>query len=740
MKSRPLHLAVLLLPLFLVAPASSQTSNAAEPARTAPGIRAVVVGISRYPKLPGGQQLQFADRDASFFAELLQTTGVPRERVRVLIGAEATTAAIKSAIGNWLAQAVESDTVILFFSGHGFFEDQFGEAYLLGADSDSKDPYSTALSVSDIEQALKKRVRAGKVLVIADAMRRDFFDPDSNPQAAASFTRAFSDLAAARNGSVAILANSPGEYSREGQRWGGHGAFTRHLVDLAYSGVCKNAEDWFNRISPLLSQDSSGRQHVWKSGGPLERIEFPSLPNSRGQLASATRQDLPSSNTTTAPSEKPDSPVKSRTTRAAPNTRRPKREAQPSKPVDSPVPAERRDGEVSSPAARNTETPPSSSVSDRNSAADAAAPRTTSSGRGTNSKAQTKEPPADTARSTAPPPNPPSAAVSSPEPAPVSARSDLPSSATLPTEPSRPARASSTPPAVSSVSEAPARTQPAPPAIAVPESTTSSAAAPSPLIFKVEEAIAANRLVDPPGSSAWDLYQRLTVDPGSAAEVSRLRPKLSEALVKAGRDAVVADVRSDNIADRVDDFKRAGRMLSRARQIGATGDIAALEKLSAAEALIALQFYDEAEQALAQLQNAKIAAIDNALGLTYLGRLENVRAERAFKRSIEMDPKYAAPHYNLALLYRAGQNESAMSELSQAAELDPSNAAILETLGDEYFARQKWSESAESFRKAIQIKPNDDNLHTKLGHALFSAGLTEEANREYKRAAELRKK
>src|SRR2546425_2947866 len=111
---------------------------------------AVVIGISKYQKLPGGQQLQFADRDATLFAETVEKKGVSPQNVRLLTSAEATTAAVKSAIGNWLARsASESDTVLIFFSGHGMVEREFGEAYLLGYDSDPKDPYATALSVTE---------------------------------------------------------------------------------------------------------------------------------------------------------------------------------------------------------------------------------------------------------------------------------------------------------------------------------------------------------------------------------------------------------------------------------------------------------------------------------------------------------------------------------------------------------------------------------------------------------------
>ena len=219
-----------------------------------------------------------------------------------------------------------------------------------------------------------------------------------------------------------------------------------------------------------------------------------------------------------------------------------------------------------------------------------------------------------------------------------------------------------------------------------------------------------------------------------------MRPALADALVAEGRAIVAGPVCSDNIADRVDDFRRAGQMLARARSLKADSpEISVLEKLSAAQALIALQFYEEAERALTPLQAVKLAAVENAMGLVHQGKLDSFRAERAFKRAIEIEPNWAAPHYNLALLYRSQQNEATLAELEQAATLDPKNAAMLVALGDEYFARQQWPRAADSYRKAIALNPGDDTLHTKLGHALYSQGLQTEANREYQRARELRK-
>ena len=47
----------------------------------------------------------------------------------------------------------------------------------------------------------------------------------------------------------------------------------------------------------------------------------------------------------------------------------------------------------------------------------------------------------------------------------------------------------------------------------------------------------------------------------------------------------------------------------------------------------------------------ELASVENALGLVFQGKLDAWRAERAFKRAIELDGKWAAPHYNLALVW-----------------------------------------------------------------------------------------
>ena len=133
----------------------------------------------------------------------------------------------------------------------------------------------------------------------------------------------------------------------------------------------------------------------------------------------------------------------------------------------------------------------------------------------------------------------------------------------------------------------------------------------------------------------------------------------------------------DNISDKVDEFKRAGQMLARARTLTPeNGDVGALEKLSAAEALIALQFYDEAERALAQLQTAKLAAVENALGSCI--RVSSMRFEpsaRSRERS-SLTPNGRRRITISRCFIEANRIRRRLPELEAAAALDSSNVNL----------------------------------------------------------------
>src|SRR6185436_2695204 len=121
-------------------------------------------------------------------------------------------------------------------------------------------------------------IRAGRVLVLIDAVRRDFFDPETEAGSSKSFVQAFEQLTAARRALSAIIASGPGEFSREGQRWAGHGVFTKHLADVLSESHDRNgdgtltADELYEVLAARVSDDTSGKQHLWKSGAALDQI------------------------------------------------------------------------------------------------------------------------------------------------------------------------------------------------------------------------------------------------------------------------------------------------------------------------------------------------------------------------------------------------------------------------------------------------------------------------------------
>ena len=553
-----------------------------------------------------------------------------------------------------------------------------------------------------------------------------------------------------------MIASGPGEFSREGQRWEGHGVFSKHLIEAFSSSSDRNADglitadELFDFVKARVAEDTSAKQHPWLGETALAdlvvaRIERstaqPAVTAKRAQNAKPPATEVAGGASTDKPSRSaPDGEASSarpsgapaRETRERPAVERPtSSKSGAGKPEETPtatrpISAERADG------GKTQDSNPIAKAEVAATRTDSVAPKSSSSA----SSAKVESPSGGSARR----PSqslPATASVNAPRQD-QSPPLDYPGEVATASAPPPP-RPANPPPNTTRVTAEAIKNPSVGPDSSVP--VTRAEAVPSPLILQIEAAIASRNLIEPRNANAWDLYQKLGSEPGAAAETARLKPMLANALVDAGRGIVAGDVRGDNVSDLVDDFKRAGQMFVRARSlVGQDTELAALEKIGAAEALIALQFYDEAERALGQLQSVKLAAIENAMGLVYQGKLDLFRAERALKRAIELNPKWAAPHYNLALVYRSQQNEQALLELEEAATLDPSNPSLVIALGDECFARQQWQRAAESFRKAIALRPSNETLHTKLGHALYSQGLKDEADREYQKARQLRGK
>lgn len=122
-----------------------------------------------------------------------------------------------------------------------------------------------------------------------------------------------------------------------------------------------------------------------------------------------------------------------------------------------------------------------------------------------------------------------------------------------------------------------------------------------------------------------------------------------------------------------------------------------------------------------------------------LGR--NEEAEAAYRRAIELDPKYAFPWNNLGSLLqiRLGSYEEAEVAYRRAIDLDPKYALPWNNLGnllEEQFGR--YEEAAVAYRHAVELNPMNARSWSALGNLLKEQlGRYEEAVAAYLRAIEI---
>lgn len=118
--------------------------------------------------------MRYASADARLFYDWLVSRdggGYAPARAKLFLDSEATAQHIRNALFSWLRQALEEDTVIIYFAGHGSPEspDSPGNLFLLPFDTNYDDISATGFPMWDIETALKRFIKARKAVVIADA-------------------------------------------------------------------------------------------------------------------------------------------------------------------------------------------------------------------------------------------------------------------------------------------------------------------------------------------------------------------------------------------------------------------------------------------------------------------------------------------------------------------------------------------------------------------------------------------
>ena len=225
---------------------------------------ALVVGISKYQdcRVPS---LRYASADAQAFHDWLVSPNGGKytpSRVKLILDSQATGHNIKNALFEWLKQALEEDIVTIFFACHGSPEspDASENLFLLPYDVKYDSISSTGFPMWDIETALKRFIKAKKVVVIADAChsggvghsfdiaRRANRGIKVNP-----ISSGLQNLSNISDGVCVISASDDKQFSQESQKWGGgHGVFTYFLLK-GLEGDADYSNDSYVTLGELTS-------------------------------------------------------------------------------------------------------------------------------------------------------------------------------------------------------------------------------------------------------------------------------------------------------------------------------------------------------------------------------------------------------------------------------------------------------------------------------------------------------
>jgi uncharacterized caspase-like protein len=228
---------------------------------------ALVVGISKYQKLPQDLWLQYPEADAKTFSQFLASPrggSVPSAQLLSLTSEQATTAALRNAFQTFLKTGVgKNDTVYILLAGHGTVDPS--GAYILTYDSDPENLAGTALPMAEVHALVEDEVtRAGHVILLADVCRAATIAG----QKTASLGNIVEKLGEAPGEMLGLMAARPLELSIEGPEFGGgHGAFT-YSVLKGLAGAADRDHDGFvtageliDFVSTDVSKLTRNRQH-----------------------------------------------------------------------------------------------------------------------------------------------------------------------------------------------------------------------------------------------------------------------------------------------------------------------------------------------------------------------------------------------------------------------------------------------------------------------------------------------
>lgn len=153
--------------------------------------------------------------------------------------------------------------------------------------------------------------------------------------------------------------------------------------------------------------------------------------------------------------------------------------------------------------------------------------------------------------------------------------------------------------------------------------------------------------------------------------------------------------------------------------------------------------YDRAEKALKIAQRgAKYDAdpeIESRLGTIYLYKKDFAAAEKAFQRSLALEPSNPGAYNNLGVIYLNRNDITRAEQMFRSAyKLSPDNPGICMMLAQVLSrSEQSLSEAISLYRRAIELSPSNYQLYVELGNAYLRAKERQNALQAYEQALRL---
>ncbi|WP_457636987.1 tetratricopeptide repeat protein [Oceanithermus sp.] len=130
--------------------------------------------------------------------------------------------------------------------------------------------------------------------------------------------------------------------------------------------------------------------------------------------------------------------------------------------------------------------------------------------------------------------------------------------------------------------------------------------------------------------------------------------------------------------------------------------------------------------------------IYNQRGLIYQYKGDLKKAEEAYKKALELEPKDPIVHYNLAQVYLSeGRLDEALEMLRKGVELDPESAQLQLLYGKALTVKGDLAKAEGAFKKGTKLDPLNASAWLSLGQVYYLEKKYDEAAKALSNSIEL---